>query len=243
MKSFYDFLVDHDGIIVLNESYQRWVYHRTRINPEEGTLFDSGIDKQLSSENYYGPGLYCTYNPADDLGYNFFDTKYNKKISHFENFGEYEIRGKVNYQNFIILDYHNYHQITNKNLDSFEDHLRDIGLFLDWGSNDDTDAPITDGIRYQCSGTGEGNELVLRHHSVWIKQGYSGCVFPTEQMGMILVIWDKKKFIPHSYRKSELVWSREHQNYHVKSSDWKKITPNIKKILHRDIKPGRLKNI
>lgn len=250
MKFFSTFFNERYNNTILEENYNRWVYHRTKINPENSSLFNSGIDINATNTGVYGKGLYCTLQPEDDFGYNFLDINKNSdKISHFNEYGEYTIRGKVNYNNFLILDYDFFNEVTGGDEQEYKKHLQKAGLFIDVEYDDDGNIidgsqEITDGIRkYHQYDPWGFNVIVKRYHEDWKRQGYSGCVFYVESIGDMLVIWDKNKFIPHSYRKSELVFSNEHQNYKLKNSEWLKVTPNIKKILSSDINPKRLKNV
>jgi hypothetical protein len=181
MLTFRNFLVEK---IVGNTG---WVYHRTKNNPEESDIITQGIRPSTNQSAMYGRGLYCCYD---------FDQQLKSQM---EMYGDYIIKGKVDLNNFAILD-ENVYRLANPRGD-FEKHLKDIGTNMN-------------SVKHNIPYTSRTARIIWKKCK---EKAYNGIVFTGETDGKVVVIWNRRNFIPFQYTMDDGI-------------NWIKLTPNIKSI-------------
>jgi hypothetical protein len=181
MITFRKFLVEK---IVGNAG---WVYHRTKNDPEESDIVTHGIKPSTNQSAMYGRGLYCCYD---------FDQQLKSQM---EMYGDYIIKGKVDLNNFAILD-ENVYRLANPRGD-FEKHLKDIGTNMN-------------SVKHNIPYTSRTARIIWKKCK---ESGYNGIVFTGETDGKVVVIWNRRNFIPFQYTMDDGI-------------NWIKLTPNIESI-------------
>ena len=151
-----------------------WVYHRTKNNPSFSEISLSGIKKERNQNAMYGKGLYCCYDLSQQL-----------KSNMIHQYGKYILKGKIDLNNFAILDKDIYY-ISNPNK-SFEEHLIKIGTNIDE-------------IKKVLPYTSEIAVKIWRNCKL---NGYNGIIFTGQHDGKVAVIWNRQNFIPYQYSEDD----------------------------------------
>ena len=151
-----------------------WVYHRTKNNPAFSEIFSSGIRKEKNQNAMYGKGLYCCYDLSQQL-----------KSNMIHQYGRYILKGKIDLNNFAILDKSIY-DISNPNK-SFEEHLIKIGTNIN---------EIKEVLPYT-------SEIAVKIWRNCKLNGYNGIIFTGQNDGKVAVIWNRQNFIPYQYSEDD----------------------------------------
>jgi hypothetical protein len=150
-----------------------WVYHRTKNNPEDSDIVKYGIKPSTNQSAMYGRGLYCCYDLDQQLK------------PDMKKYGAYILKGKIDLNNFAILDIYVYRTSNPKG--NFEEHLKQIGT--DIGEFQRV-FPYTSKIANKIWKTCKQN-------------GHNGIIFIGETDGKVAVIWNRRNFIPYQYSEDD----------------------------------------
>lgn len=182
-----------------------WVYHRTRVNPEEALLSKEGIKPSANTSAAYGKGLYCCY----DIDEQFKGT--------MRGYGRFILKGKVDLKGFVILDKDVFELANPK--ENFENYLKSLNIDLEKYNEK---LPFTSDIASQIWNDAK-------------RRGANGIVFTGRNDGKVAVIWTRQNFIPYQYAsdrvESEVVgktWITTIEN--PKDLEWINLNPNISHI-------------
>jgi len=118
--------------------------------------------------------LYCCYDLSQQL-----------KSNMIHQYGRYILKGKIDLNNFAILDKDIYY-ISNPNK-SFEEHLIKIGTNIDE-------------IKKVLPYTSEIAVKIWRNCKL---NGYNGIIFTGKNDGKVAVIWNRQNFIPYQYSEDD----------------------------------------
>jgi hypothetical protein len=159
--------------VILEKIYGNtgWVYHRTKTNPESSDILKKGIVPGVNNSAMYGTGLYATYDLQDQLS-----------STMKRNYGEYILKGKINLDNFVILDKEIYDISGNK--EDFKDYLKKFNVGLGEISQYTSD-------------------IAAEKWHNWKKRKYNGIIFTGRNDGRVAVIWNRRNFVPSSYSEDD----------------------------------------
>ena len=163
-----------------------WVYHRTRIHPEQHDLVKGMFNKKGNVRASYGQGLYSTFN---------LDSQLEQKMK--DMYGPYILRMKVNISNFFILD-KDVFQILHPEK-KFWKYVQDTGMKLSsLGLHDHYD--LHDYFEEFPHKEPEfGSDIAKVKHEYLIKKGFSGIIFNGRTDGKVAVIWKPETLVINSY--------------------------------------------
>lgn len=183
-----------------------WVYHRTRVNPEEALLSKEGIKPSANSSAAYGKGLYCCY----DIDEQFKGT--------MRGYGRFILKGKVDLRGFVILDKDVFELARPK--ENFENYLKSLNIDLEKYNEK---LPFTSDIASQIWDDAK-------------RRGANGIVFTGRNDGKVAVIWTRQNFIPYQYAsdieetRTTEGWSGTRIIQTPKDLKWINLNPNISHI-------------
>jgi YD repeat-containing protein len=164
-----------DHFVLLEKIYGNigWVYHRTGKYGQDITtsdIFSTGIKPSKNLAAMYGSGLYTTYDLEDQL-----------KPKMAENYGPVILKGKIDLNNFVILDKDVYEKTNSKV--PFERYIKSL-KYIDYN---------------ELINTQFTSDIAVDFWKKFKQEDKSGIIFTGRTDGRVAVIWDRKHFLPVGY--------------------------------------------
>ena len=202
-----------------------FVYHRTKKNPEQYSIWDVGIDPKQNNSAMYGKGLYCTYSFTSQEGSNGDDMDMSDR------YGNYIIRGKVDFSNFFIFSKSLFSKVRPN--ENYLDQYKKYKLL--------NDPKAVAAAQQQDQNPNEySSHLALGLWTLVKRKGVSGIAFTGHHDGDVVAIYNKNAFIPQGYSDDNgKTWKPVPANIsNIKSAD-----PNANSINSYEIKNNIPKTI